>query len=238
MKTIILTAGIGKRLLPLTKDKPKVLLDFNGKTILERQIEAFAKNNVQDFVVVAGHGLAKVKEEVGKLKEKLGVSIQIIVNPDYETTQNTYSLWLTKQEAQGGFYLIDGDVIAEQAIIDKLCQSKHENVLIGDSKCDIEVLAKLDKHHRVIGIGKHIPKDQAKFGSVGIHKFSAGFAQLLFPAIEELFAEKGKMVIYEHAFEKVLDKVDLRVVDATGMLWREIDVPEEYEQAKMLFRDK
>ena len=236
--TVILTAGVGSRLGNLTKDKPKILLDFNGKTILERQIESFQSNGVNNFVIVAGHGLSYVIEEVVKIEKKLpGVKTKIIVNFDFATTQNTYSLWLTKEEARNGFYLIDGDVIAEQAVIDKICHSKHENALIGDSKCDIEVLVKIDDKGRVIGIGKHVPKKEGKYGSVGIHKFSSDFSSKLFPAIEELFREKGMKVIYELAYEKILDKVDLKVEDATGLKWREIDLPSEYEEAKKIFNN-
>lgn len=238
-KTVILTAGVGSRLGELTKDKPKILLDFNGRTILERQIETFHNNGVKEFVIVAGHGLEKVKEEVTKIQGKLpDVKVKIIVNHDFASTQNTYSLWLTKEDVENGFYLIDGDVIAEQAVIDKICKTPHANAIIGDSKCDIEVLTKIGKEGRVIGIGKHIPKEEGKFGSVGIHKFSADFVAHLFPAIEELFRERGMKVIYEHAYEKILDKVDLKVEDVTGLTWREIDLPEEYEQAKELFRDR
>ena len=55
MRVIILAAGQGKRLLPLTADVPKALLDIGGKSLVERQIEAFAANGLKDFVVVTGY---------------------------------------------------------------------------------------------------------------------------------------------------------------------------------------
>ena len=136
-----------------------------------------------------------------------------------------------------GFFLVDGDVVAEQEVFDRICNAEWGNALCGDTKKDIEVLVKVDGSGRITRISKEVRKEEAKFGSIGIHKFSKEAALLLFPAIQELFEEKGRGLIYEHAFEKILDKAPIHVVDVTGLRWREIDTPKEYKQAVKLFKD-
>ncbi len=61
VRVIILAAGQGKRLLPLTADVPKALLDIGGKTLIERQVEAFASNGLKDFVVITGYAADKME---------------------------------------------------------------------------------------------------------------------------------------------------------------------------------
>ena len=73
MRIVILAAGQGKRLLPLTTEVPKALLDIGGKTLIERQIEAFAAAGIKDFTVVTGYGASRMEEALAKIGSRLGV---------------------------------------------------------------------------------------------------------------------------------------------------------------------
>src|SRR5262245_45013817 len=81
VKVIILGAGQGKRLLPLTADVPKALLDIHCKTLLARQIDAFAECGLSEFVVVIGYGASRMEEELARIAREKGLTIRTVHNP-------------------------------------------------------------------------------------------------------------------------------------------------------------
>ena len=98
MKAIILAAGLGSRLLPLTEDKPKCLVEFSGKTLLERLLKTFKSCGVNDIVLVIGHKSEKIKN----------VDLNLVKNEKYSKTGIMHSLFCAKEklEKTGGSILI------------------------------------------------------------------------------------------------------------------------------------
>ena len=108
MKAIILAAGQGKRLLPLTKDIPKCSLVVNGKTLLERCLERVDACGIKEAVVVVGHEYDKVIAQIGPRYKNLRITY--VVNSKYHETNCIYSLWLAKEHAKTIYFLRDGMV--------------------------------------------------------------------------------------------------------------------------------
>ena len=80
MRVIILAAGQGKRLLPLTAEVPKALLDIHGRTLIARQIDAFAACGISDFVVVTGYASARIEAALAEIARSLKVGIRTVEN--------------------------------------------------------------------------------------------------------------------------------------------------------------
>src|ERR1044072_7546596 len=88
VKVVILGAGQGKRLLPLTAEVPKALLDIGGRSLIGRQIDAFTMCGVTDFVVVIGYGAERMEEALSRIAPEKRVTIKTIFNPFYAVADN------------------------------------------------------------------------------------------------------------------------------------------------------
>lgn len=98
MKLIILKAGKGTRLYPLTKDRPKLLVELDGKTtLLEKQMQIFAESGVMDKVVyVVGYRTEMIEDKLAELSGRLNIATETVFNPVYDMTNNLISLWLAR----------------------------------------------------------------------------------------------------------------------------------------------
>jgi L-glutamine-phosphate cytidylyltransferase len=102
MRAIILAAGMGTRLRPLTLTTPKALTVVNGKPMLERQIDFLREIGIEEIIVVTGY----LHEKFAYLKEKYGV--QLVHNDKYDIYNNIYTMYLVKEYLHDT-YVIDGD---------------------------------------------------------------------------------------------------------------------------------
>ncbi len=127
MQSIILAAGVSKRLRPLTDTTPKCLLKIGHENLLERTIENVLSNNVNDFIFVTGYKEEMIKDFVNNRFP--GINKTFITNPDYENNNNSYSLWMTKEYVKGNILLLDSDILFDEKIITLLLTSGHENCL-------------------------------------------------------------------------------------------------------------
>jgi CTP:phosphocholine cytidylyltransferase-like protein len=103
MRAILLAAGMGTRLRPLTLTTPKSLIKVKGKPMIEKQIEYLKEISVDEIIIVVGY----LKEKFEYLKEKYGVTL--IHNDKYNQYNNIYSMYLVKEFLPGS-YVIDADV--------------------------------------------------------------------------------------------------------------------------------
>ncbi|MEG1410448.1 MAG: sugar phosphate nucleotidyltransferase [Terrisporobacter sp.] len=111
MRAILLAAGMGTRLRPLTLDTPKSLVEVNGNKMLERQIEFLKEKGIEEIIVVTGY----LKEKFEYLKEKYNV--ELINNDKYDVYNNIYTMYLVKNYLPGS-YVIDADVYLHNNFID------------------------------------------------------------------------------------------------------------------------
>ncbi|MFQ6052178.1 MAG: NTP transferase domain-containing protein [Candidatus Hydrothermarchaeota archaeon] len=232
MKAVILAAGRGTRMPELTKDRPKCLIRVGEKTIIERQIEILRKNSVEDIYVVIGYKADRVREKIGDID-----GVELIMNEEYEVTDNIYSLYLVSNHLKGEeFILLNGDVIFEEAIIEKLV-SKEGDIAPVDSKYyDLEELKIRERDGRVVEI---LPKDASRESSdgstIGIFKLSSKGSEVLFDEIEKCIEKELKRKWFEYALNNVLKEIKMYCEDVHGLKWVEADTPEDIEKALELF---
>ena len=113
MRAILLAAGMGTRLRPLTLDTPKSLIEVNGRPLLERQIEFLRERGVEEIIVVTGY----LAEKFDYLKDKYGV--KLVNNDKYDIYNNIYTMYLVREYLENT-YVVDADVyISENFLLEK-----------------------------------------------------------------------------------------------------------------------
>ena len=112
MRAILLAAGMGTRLRPLTLETPKPLIKINGESIIERQIKYLKEIGINEIIVVTGY----LKEKFNFLKDKYGV--KIIQNDKYDVYNNIYTMYLVKDFLEDS-YVIEGDIYLNRNFLKK-----------------------------------------------------------------------------------------------------------------------
>jgi choline kinase len=132
---VLLAAGTGSRLQPLTNDAPKCLTEVNGIAILERLVGCLRSNGFTRLVVVVGYLDCRVREFLEQWKDDL--TIEYVINPRYASTNNLYSLWLARTNINRPFLLVESDVVFDEALLegmlqpDKIATSRMEDWMHG-----------------------------------------------------------------------------------------------------------
>ena len=248
-RAVILAAGKGSRLVPLTENKPKCLVRVYGKPILGYQIDAFLDNGIKDIIVVAGYKFDMVKRFVD---ENYGGNVKVLENRDYDTTNNMYSLYLLKDYINGeSFFLCNGDVIFDKTILSSYLQLEDENsTIFYDSECfsDESMKIVIDKEGYVRSISKDIKSHKASGCSIDLYFFKRKESELLFDEMRKIIeVDDNKVQWTEVAILKLVKnpEVFVKPFDIAGKRWVEIDTLEdlliadiEFSQLKSLLRNK
>ena len=236
---VILAAGLGSRIRPLTDDAPKTLLGIGGQTILARMLTAIQEAGIIDVILVLGYLHEKVETVVRDSFPDLRV--QVVVNDRYEKTNTGYSLLLAADLLDGSAFIkFDGDVAFDPEILHRLLSSPNATAICIDRNIELaseEVKVSLSAGTRVAKISKTLPLDEAVGESIGIEKISTDTAR-------QLFTELGAMMAHEHhwqdyyeaGYERLIERgVPFDVVDISDLRWTEIDTRHDYDTAERLF---
>ena len=239
MQLVILAAGIGSRLKPITDEKPKCLVEVANKPILGHQIDLFINNkNIEDIFIVIGYKPNLVRSFIennygGKQK------ITCIENKDFSTTNNMYSLFLTKKYVKGKFLLINGDVILEPGIVKGFIPYPYEDSIAVDVGNYFEESMKvIEEDGFIVDISKSISKKDALGCSIDFYKFSHHGAKVLFSKIEDIIFKRNQLTLWsEVALKEILNQKTLKVkpFDIEGKFWFEIDDHEDLKKAEKRF---
>ena len=235
---VLLAAGEGRSLFPLTRDLPKALLPLNGKPLLERIVYQLYDLGISQIVVVAGFQKDRVAATAAKLQRQTAVQIHIVENDRYAETNTLYSLLLAAKHCSGKpILLIDGDVACDDKILADVLRSEDQAVLAVDTGRVMggeEVRVVFNNDHLISAIGKGLQKGTAEF--LGISKFSAPLARQLFQAGRQILAKGKQQEFYEAAFVAVCGQShSFRALDIAGLRWVEIDFLTDYEEGLRLF---
>ena len=235
MKTVILAAGAGSRLKPLTDHMPKCLLKVGVKCILEMTIENLLATNNSEIIIVTGYLENKIREFIRERFPHL--QITYIYNELYASTNNIYSLWLAKDEVLGhDMMMLDSDIVFDERIISKLQNSGYKNCLAlkRHEVHDEEIKVKTDAHGCVIEIGKEVNVSLAEGESIGIEIFGIEALTELYVILDrKVVTEKEVNQFYEAAFQELSDN-KLFIVDTTEYFCMEIDTEEDLKIAEGL----
>ena len=160
MKAIILSAGQGSRLGHLTDDKPKCLIDFNGRTLLDRQLDALAANGVDEAVVVTGFRDDQI--EASLARRAGGPKVRTVYNPFYKVADNLGSLFVAKDEIDGDCLVWNGDTLVSDALMARVLGNDRSGICVTidrkDAYDDDDMKVVVDGEGRLHAIGKRLPQ--------------------------------------------------------------------------------
>lgn len=240
MKAIILAAGIASRLRPLTDEKPKCLLEIGERCLLGRTFDALVENGFDEFIVVTGYRQLQIVDFLKANYPQL--KIVFVYNERYTSTNNIYSLWLTRRFADGeDVLLLDSDIVFDPRIITKLLHADKPDALALNKHAlgEEEIKVITDSDNRVLEISKVCSIADAAGESIGIEKMSSAYTRPLFEELEVMIQKEGlDNVFYERAFERLIQKDSyFHAVDTTEFFSAELDTVEDFEQARKLIPD-
>jgi choline kinase len=229
MKAVILAAGRATRLLPLTKDKPQPLLKFNGKTILEYQIESLNESGIKDIIVVTGH-------QAGQIERKFKDMATLIYNPFYEVAGMLMSLWIVKSELTGGFIFLYSDVLFEKDMLVELIKCNGNSCLVIDERDERFESEKISTDNSYItAISKEIPDYDSKGGFIGIAKFSAEGAEKIKRAVERISRTNINAYFITAIQEMIREGEKISFITTKGKKWIDIDFEKDLIEASKIF---
>lgn len=235
MKNVILAAGIASRLKPLTDNTPKCLLKVGGKSILEMTLENLMATNNSEIIIVTGYLENQIREFLKERFPKLNITF--VYNELYASTNNIYSLWLTKNEVLGDdMMMMDSDIVFDKQIITKLLDSGYKNCLAlkRHEVLDEEIKVKTDENGRVLEISKEVKPSEAVGESIGIEFFQRETLTELFRILDrKVVNEKKVNQFYETAFQELANNdKDIYIVDISEYFCMEIDTIEDLKSAE------
>jgi choline kinase len=247
-KCVILAAGASTRLRPLTNAMPKCLLKVCGKTLLERTIENVLTAGIKEIAIVIGYRAEMIREFV---KQRFPQQrIHFILNPNYASTNNAYSLLLGRRflededrKVNYNLLLLDSDILFSSKSLPYLLSIKADNkiaVRVSGEHDEEEVQVGINPDGNINFIGKKQVLNNTTGESIGIELFSAEAAARLFAVLDRRIREEiGRSEFYEAAFQEMIDEgVMLKAVDVSAFPTIEIDTPEDLELAKRLKVDE
>ena len=239
IKAIILAAGVGSRIRPLTDNCPKSLLKINGKTILEMMLSHIQACGINEVVFVLGYLQDQIKDYVKTQFPDL--IVQFITNEKYEVTNTGYSLMLTKDFVQDSTFIkFDADVVFDINILINLIASEYDNCLCIDKNINLdaeEIKVIIKDDNRVVKASKTVNPVDAIGESIGIEKISGETARTLFNELELMMKDdQYHQEYYEAAYERLIEKdVPFHALDISGLKWTEIDTQEDFMLAENIF---
>ena len=236
MKAVILAAGMGTRLKPLTNKIPKALIEIDGKTLLERSLNSLDKNGINEAIIVVGFYGEAIKKRFGNKYKK--INITYIENKEYKKTGSMYSFSKTKERLDEDVILLESDLLYDPSAIKIVISSNFKDLILVANilKSNEDVYICTNNKQEITNLGKNIPdedKKQATGALVGISKFSKEFLKKLFERAEQHYKEKKLNYHYEeNVFEtsKLGHPVNAEIKKELN--WIEIDNENDLKRAK------
>lgn len=236
MKALILAAGFGTRLAPLTDDIPKALAPVNGKPILLKQLENLYDNGITDITVISGYRANMLEAAVhDRFRD-----VRIIHSDDFEHTNNMYSAWLGREAVAGDdFLMMNGDVFMDETVIRGLLECDWPNAIVTDIGFYLaESMKVVEKDGRLIRIAKDIPAEEALGASIDVYRFSPEAGEAFFAKCAEYIEQKDEKKLWsEVALNDILSDVEFHACPLDGR-WFEIDNAEDLTTAERIFEDE
>ena len=244
MKALILAAGFGSRLTPITNSIPKALVPVNGKPILFKQIDNLYENGIDDITIVAGYKSNVLREKVLESYPE----VKIIQNNQYDISNNMFSAFIgisysycfnkSLRDEDDKLLMMNSDVFFDSSIISELIKDEYENAIVVDiGNYNDESMKVIQRGSRIVEISKKITKEDALGNSIDVYKFNReGVKNFLNKCYDYIIMNKNYNSWSEVALNDTLKEVEFKVCPLKGR-WFEIDNHEDLRQAEKLFSE-
>lgn len=237
-KAIILSAGQGSRLGHLTDDRPKCLIDFNGRTLLDRQLDVLQANGVEEAVVVTGFRDDQIEAALAARGER-GPRVRTIYNPFYKVADNLGSLFVALSELTGDVLVWNGDTLVSEELMARVVGNDRQGICVsidrkdGYDEDDMKVV--VDEEGRLHAIGKRLEMSDVNAESIGLLAFRGDGSTVFSKAIERAIrTSEGTTIWYLRVIHQIAQEAPVWTLDINGHEWGEVDFPEDVDAAREL----
>jgi choline kinase len=239
MKTIILSAGRGSRLLPLTETRPKCLLPIGTNTILGHQLDTLQAGGVSETIVVTGFMAGLVEAEIDRRNGSMRVTP--FFNPFFQVSDNLASCWMVREHMNEDFLLINGDTLFEAALLDDVLSSPVQAIQVTTDHKPIydsdDMKVSLDGS-RLQAIGKLLPASEADAESIGFLRFMGQGPEIFRAKLEQMMrTQEGVSAWFLKAIDAIADTTgQVETLSINGRCWTEVDTIKDFNSIDKCFR--
>jgi len=227
MKAVILAAGPGTRMRPLTEDTPKGLLHLNDETIIERQIRLLEEQGLEekDIAIVVGYMAGEFEKRFSD------TDVTLIENDVWDETDNLYSFKLSRSFAEGeDFLVINGDAIFSEGLLESILDIDSSGYPLDmETPDDESIKAQVEDGRMTEILGKN-PKEYDGV-TTEVFRVIAEDSKLLFDAADKI-SEEDRTQWFDSAVGEILGEAYFEAVDVSDEFWREVDNPEELRELR------
>ena len=232
MKAVILAAGKGTRLHPMTIDKPKGLLEIEETTILGRLVNQFKNAGIRDIIIVVGFKKELIKREFADDK-----SVTFFYYKDFSTTNNLHTLWAAKKYLDDNLILSFADLILDNQIIYNLTKSPKDISLAVHSRNILDGTMRIEFINERVKSITSTNKDSATGNFVGIAKLSKKGCRILIDQMSKIINKNFIKDYYTIAIDNYIkDGGFVEALDVKDNKWTEGDNIDDYYKARSLFK--
>ena len=233
---LLLAAGIGSRLYPLTRNEPKCLTIVNAMSILERLISGLNQHGFKRLVVVTGYLENHIRDFLGN---QVGdITIDYIFSPLYKTTNNIYSLWIAREIINEPFLLLESDLVFDESLLDamlypdRIAVAKMQPWMNGTC-----VTINQSQQVKVFLAGNADSFGEIKYKTVNIYSISLTSWHCIVKKLDQHISDGKVNDYYETVFAEMIadGSLSFKIVSFDGKPWYEIDTIEDLAKAEELF---
>jgi L-glutamine-phosphate cytidylyltransferase len=234
---ILLSAGQGSRMLPLTAERPKCLIDFSGRSLLEWQVEMLARGGVRRIEVVTGFMTDLVDAHIAAIKDPR-VEIITRFNPFYKVADNLGSCWIAREVMHGDFLILNGDTLVSEEVVQRVQQGSDWPIAVTvDIKpaYDSDDMKVERDGDRLVRIGKTLTSAQSNAESIGFLAFRGEGADMFRNAVRAAMrTPEGVQHWYLKVIDSLADSGKVGTSSIQGLGWAEVDFLNDIEIAMKL----
>lgn len=233
---LLLAAGTGSRLYPLTKNSPKCLTLVNEKSILERLITNLKNQGFTRLVIITGYEKECIMDFLGNKSGNL--SIEYIYSPLYKSTNNIYSLWMARNIINEAFVLIESDLVLNTSLLDEMVFPDKIAVALMQPWLNGTTVS-INKLNQVTQFQKGTTDSYSdiRYKTVNIYSFSLLSWRAIVEKLNQYISEGNVNCYYEAIFSDMIDdkSLSLESVSFDHKPWYEIDTINDLTEAEKLF---
>jgi choline kinase len=238
MKAVILAAGRGTRLAPLTDNCPKPMVPVAGRPLLLRTLERLKQAGIadRDTVIVTGYR----EDMVEALMRREGLHCKLVFNPHWFDWNSWNSLAVARPVLEGSpFIQLEGDVLFDEKVIPRLIAAQKPAALAVEFKPepdDEAMKAIVDEDLRITALSKQLDAKRSIGEYVGVTMLSAEVGRLVFDDYDKFVPEGITHEYYDHSYHRLASRgaADFYAVDVADCVSIEIDDPDDLRRAEAM----
>lgn len=232
---LLLAAGMGSRLAPMTDSTAKCLVEVSGIPILERLLRTLHAYDFTRLVVVVGHESDAIQDYLGD--HSGDIEIRYVVSPAYRTTNNIYSLWLAREVIDESFLLVESDLVFDEALLEEMLHADRIAISRQLPWMNGTTVTLDDTGVAAFCLGEMSRPDATHYKTVNMYSFSRDTWRAICERLDSYVAAKRTGDYYESVFAEMVAEGSLTLspvlFDVDG--WYEIDTLEDLAAAELVF---